>query len=129
MDSLEARKAPPRPAEKPSTAPPAGAAPSDYNETLRSRGGHTKFADPCSLAREVRLVRGSALVEVAGDEREDTPVAETDEGVSRAQESMRCLDRNSYDRSKCADVRPAFAICSAGDCCQDSCAHCRLSAA
>ncbi|GAA5903736.1 hypothetical protein JCM8208_006562 [Rhodotorula glutinis] len=78
MDALEARKAAPRPAEAAPTAPPGGASPSDYNDTLRSRGGHTKFADPCSVARE---------------------------------ESMRCLDRNSYDRSKCNEFFQAYRDC------------------
>ncbi|BGP47805.1 Mitochondrial copper homeostasis protein [Rhodotorula kratochvilovae] len=79
MDTLESRKASkPPPAEPTPLSAPAGAKPFDYNETLRSRGGHTKFADPCSLARE---------------------------------ESMKCLDRNAYDRSKCTDFFQAYRDC------------------
>ncbi|GAA5970796.1 hypothetical protein JCM11641_004458 [Rhodosporidiobolus odoratus] len=31
---------------------PTGVKPADYTNTLRGRGAHTEFADPCAVARE-----------------------------------------------------------------------------
>ncbi|GAA6027576.1 hypothetical protein JCM8097_007931 [Rhodosporidiobolus ruineniae] len=59
------------PPAAPLTAP-SGQNPADYDAAFRGRGGHTKFADPCSVARE---------------------------------ESMRCLNDNAYDKTKCTAYR------------------------
>ncbi|BGP15820.1 hypothetical protein JCM10213_005696 [Rhodosporidiobolus nylandii] len=40
------------PAPLTSDGPPTGAKPDDYTTVLRGREAHSKFADPCSRARE-----------------------------------------------------------------------------
>ncbi|KAJ8294954.1 Cytochrome c oxidase-assembly factor COX23, mitochondrial [Rhodotorula toruloides] len=71
---------PPQPRPAPIPQPqlaPSGQTPGSYTEAFRGREAHTKFADPCEIAR---------------------------------QESMRCLNDNSYDKGKCTEVRcPAAA--------------------
>ncbi|CEQ40237.1 SPOSA6832_01836 [Sporobolomyces salmonicolor] len=69
MSSPAAAAPPPSPTPAPV---PTGQKPSSYTDTFRGRDAHSKFADPCEVARE---------------------------------ESMRCLDRHAYDKSKCTEYR------------------------
>lgn len=47
---------PPPPPVDPSLPAPTGQKPTSYDDAFRSREAHTKFADPCALAREVRFL-------------------------------------------------------------------------
>ncbi|GAA5956256.1 hypothetical protein JCM8115_001669 [Rhodotorula mucilaginosa] len=69
---------PPPPPVDPSQPAPTGQKPTSYDDAFRSREAHTKFADPCALARE---------------------------------ESMKCLDKNAYDKSKCTRFFEAYRDC------------------
>lgn len=49
---------PPQPRPAPIPQPqlaPSGQTPGSYTEAFRGREAHTKFADPCEIARQVRL--------------------------------------------------------------------------
>ncbi|GAA5849471.1 hypothetical protein JCM8547_000464 [Rhodosporidiobolus lusitaniae] len=84
FESARTAAPPPPPASSSSSASftadaaPTGAKPGDYDQILRSRERHTKFADPCAVARE---------------------------------ESMRCLDKNAYDKAKCTEFFQAYRDC------------------
>ena len=77
MSSFPASAAP---SKQPPTdlPPPTGQTPTSYHDAFKTRGAHTKFADPCEQARA---------------------------------ESMKCLDKNSYDRGKCTVVSSSFEWC------------------
>ncbi|POY70119.1 hypothetical protein BMF94_6893 [Rhodotorula taiwanensis] len=68
---------PPKPVD-PTLPLPTGQKPTSYTDAFRGREAHTKFADPCALARE---------------------------------ESMKCLDKNAYDKQKCTTFFEAYRDC------------------
>lgn len=122
-------------ASMPAEAPPkpTGQTPTSYNDSFRGRSAHTEFADPCELARQVRelpsavprLVEsqsyyiasyGAALPSVESHRSSyHAPESSADFPLTGVQESMKCLDRNSYNKSKCVDVSLGCLILSAHD--------------
>lgn len=58
-------------------ATPTGQTPADYHDVFKGRSSHSKFADPCDVARE---------------------------------ESMKCLDKNAYNKAKCTTFFQAVSI-------------------
>ena len=93
---------PPPPPVDPSQPAPTGQKPTSYDDAFRSREAHTKFADPCALAREVRTTRvpADSRWRRRGRRKRKLTVRPLD-----GQESMKCLDKNAYDKSKCTRVR------------------------
>jgi hypothetical protein len=57
---------PPPPPVDPSQPAPTGQKPTSYDDAFRSREAHTKFADPCALAREVRICTRNASLATRG---------------------------------------------------------------
>lgn len=76
---------------------PTGQKPGSYADSFRGRSAHSEFADPCEIARQVC----TCVCAASGT----GPLAAL--SIDRSlplKESMKCLDRNSYNKSKCVDV-------------------------
>lgn len=98
---------PPKPVD-PTLPLPTGQKPTSYTDAFRGREAHTKFADPCALAREVRRsCRSRRSPREAGLLTAMLPDPE--------QESMKCLDKNAYDKQKCTTVRLSLSLSRASE--------------
>lgn len=84
-------------------AVPTGQKPDSYTDAFRGREAHTKFADPCEKARQVSPADS---LPTPGTQSSSDTVELTLDWVGGAQESMTCLDKNSYNKTKCLDVSP-----------------------